>query len=457
MTGPVIELDRERAEVPLEGPGVPPRWRRLAVALAVLLSGTGLVAAAPLAGSRLIELARVDPASVVTMRITGSTLVAVMRDGGPHLVGYQLADGVRRWSVPLPLDDVDVQVGGQLEVVDSVVLLSVSDVEAATRTVAMDATSGRELWRSDLPPVFGLGSGGRVVLAAYLNADGRPSEQVYLGTTGPWLPLLLRAVDARTGRLVWTYQVPAGWQTALPADPAGAAPANGFVVISPDGQATTVDLATGVRRTSATIDTTAVLQRGLGELPTWLTLGVYGDQLVLVTVSRGRPILAGYPLSRLDLRWTSPLSTLDIKVTRCGPWLCASDGHSIDAIAMDTGAPAWKRTDAGHFKGWADGWMYDEPYPVEPDDATVVDPLTQQVMLHLGPWRIPEPSNTGPMLAMLPERHSTRTWLGLLTTGPSIDILGAVPDLTLNSCDVDDGYLACLTTTAQLRIWRYRR
>jgi hypothetical protein len=100
--------------------------------------------------------------------------------------------------------------------------------------------------------------------------------------------------------------------------------------------------------------------------------------------------------------------------------------------------------------------MYDEAYPVEPDDATLVDPITQRVMLHLGRWQIPELSDTGPVLTMLMERDSTRTWLGLLTTGPSIDILGAVPDLTLNSCDVDDDYLACLTTTAQLRIWRYR-
>jgi hypothetical protein len=306
MTGLVIELDRERAEVPVEGPRLPPRWWRwLAVALAALLSGSVLVAAAPLSGSRLVEVARVDPAAVVTMQITGSALVAVTLNGGPHLVAYRLADGARQWSVPLDLGSGAVQVSGQLEVVDGVVLLSLSDVSAATRTVAVDATNGRELWRSDLPPVFGLGSGGSTVLAAYLNPDGRPGSQVYLGTTGPWQALLLRAVDAHTGRPVWTYQVPAGWQTALPSDPAGAAPANGFVVISPNGRAITVDLATGAQRTSATIDTTAVLQRGLGELPTWLTLGVYGDQLVLVTASPGRPTLAAYQLSTLGLRWTS--------------------------------------------------------------------------------------------------------------------------------------------------------
>jgi hypothetical protein len=267
----------------------------------------------------------------------------------------------------------------------------------------------------------------------------------------------LRAVDARTGRLVWTYQVPAGWQTALPSDPGGAAPASGLVVVSPDGQATTVDLATGAQRISARIDTTAVLQHGPGELPTGLTLGVYGDKLVLVTGGQDRPTLAAYQLSTLGLRWTSTVSALDVQVTRCEPWLCVSDDHSIYAIAGDSGAPAWTLTDARHFKGWVDGWTYDEPYPVEPDDATLVDPVTQRVMFHLGRWRIPEPSNTGPVLTMLTERQSNRTWLGLLATGPRIDILGAVPDLTPNSCDVADGYLACLTTTGQLWIWRYRR
>jgi outer membrane protein assembly factor BamB len=458
MTGPVIELDRERAEVPLEGPALPPRWwRPLAVALAALLSGTGLVASVPDPGSRLVEVARIDPAYVVTMRTTGSMLAAVMLDSGPHLEGFRLADGARLWSVPLDFSTAELQVGGQLEVVHGVVLLGLGGVSAATRTLAVDSASGQELWRSDLPPVFGLGSGGSVVLAAYVNPDGQPGDQVYQGTTGPWLPLLLRAVDARTGRQVWTYQVPAGWQTALPADPAGTAPANGFVVVSPDGRATVVDLATGARRASATIDTTAVLQRGLGELPTWFALGVYGDLLALVTVSGGRPALAAYRLDTLGPRWTSTASTLNVNVGRCGVWLCMSDGHGVNAIAMDTGAPAWSLADAGHFKGWADEWRYDEPYPVEPDDATLVDPLTRRVVLHLGRWRIPEPWNTGPVLMMLAERDANRTWLGLLAAGPGVDILGAMPDLTLNSCEVGDAYLTCLTTAGQIRVWRYRR
>jgi outer membrane protein assembly factor BamB len=458
MTGTVIELDREHAETPLEGPALPPPWwRRLAVVLVALLCGTVLVAAVPLPGSRLIEVARIDPASVVTMRIKGSMLVAVVLDRGPRLVGYRLADGARRWSVPLDFGVVDVQVGGQLDVVDGVVLLDVASVSATTQTLAVDAESGRELWRSDLPAVFGLGRGDIVVLAGYLNPDGQPADPVYLGTTGPWLPLLLQAVDAHTGRPVWTYQVPAGSQTALPADPAGAAPADGLVVISPGGQATVVDLATGARRTSATIDATAVLQRGLGELPTWRTLGVYGKLLVLVTAGPGRPALAAYQLNTLGPRWTSTISTLNVNVSPCGRWLCMSDGHSIHAIALDTGAPAWTLADAGHFKGWADEWMYDEPYPVDPDDATLVDPLTQQVALHLGRWRIPERSNAGPVLTMLAERHSNRTWLGLVTAGPSVDILGALPELTVNSCEIGDSYLACFTTAGQLRIWRYRR
>ena len=59
------------------------------------------VAAHEPSGGGLVEVARVDPASVVTMRVAGPMLYAVMAGGGLHLVGYRLADGAQRWSVPL--------------------------------------------------------------------------------------------------------------------------------------------------------------------------------------------------------------------------------------------------------------------------------------------------------------------------------------------------------------------
>jgi outer membrane protein assembly factor BamB len=421
--------------------------------LAATLSGTALVAAAPPSGSRLVEVART--AAVITMRLAGSMLFAVTLSGGPHLVGYRLSDGTQRWSVPLEVSGTDVQVGGHIDVVDGAVLVSLSGAPAPVRTVAVDPATGRELWRSDLPRVFGLDVTRTVVLGAYLNPNGSPGPPPYPGTSGPQLPLLLRAVEARTGRLAWAHLIPAGWQTALPAD--GSEPANSFGVIAANGQSTTVDVATGGNRGSATIDATAISQRGRGDLPTSLALGVYGDPLVLVTSRQGRPILAAYQVSTLGLEWTAAVSMLDVNVSGCGSWLCVADQHGIRAIAPDTGAQAWEMTNVDRYRGWAAGWIYDEPDQTQPDAAaTLIDPVTQRVVLNLGRWRIPAPSNTGPVLTMA-ERQSARIWLGLLTAGPRVDVLGAVTGLTQNSCEIGDRYLACLTTSAQLRIWRYRR
>jgi outer membrane protein assembly factor BamB len=444
--------------VPREEPGLPPRWWRwLGVALTLALSETALVAAASPSGARLVEVARVDTASVAMMRVAGPMLFAVTLGGGTHLVGYRLADGAQRWSVPLDFSGTDMQIGGQIEVVDDAVPVSIAGL-AAVRTVAVDAASGRELWRSDLPLVFGSNIGRSVVLGAYLNSDGIPGSPAFPGATGPQLPLLLRAVGARTGQLVWSYRVPAGSQTALPSATAGAEPAQGFVVISPNGQATTVDLASGTERTSATIDATAITRPARGDLPTGLAFGVYGDQLVLVTTRRGGAILAAYQVSTLGLQWMLAISAVDVNVSQCGPWLCVSDNHGTYAVTRDRGAPAWTMTNVGGFRGWAAGWIYDEPDAIQPDGATLIDPLTQRVVLDMGRWRILAPSNTGPVLMMLAERQSTRTWFGLLATGPRIDVLGAVTELTPNSwCEVGDRYLSCLTTSSQLRIWRYRR
>jgi len=53
--------------------------------------------------------------------------------------------------------------------------------------------------------------------------------------------------------------------------------------------------------------------------------------------------------------------------------------------------------------------------------------------------------------------ESGRIWLGLLVPGPRIQALGAVRGMAQDTCEVGAGYLACMTTAAQLRIWRYRR
>jgi outer membrane protein assembly factor BamB len=259
-------------------------------------------------------------------------LFAVMLRGGPHLVGYRLTDGGERWTVPLTVSGADAQVG-PIDVIDGAVLVSMHSSLTALRTVAVDAATGRELWHSDLPQLIGGGvsAGSTVLLGAYLNPDGSPGFAPYPGTDGPQQPLLLHGVEARTGRLVWARQVPAGWRTVLPVDEAGAGPATWFVVVAPSGQATTIDLATGAVQAAATIDAVTTNQ---SDNPAGLVM-LFGDQLLLITTRQGRPTLAAYQVTTLGQQWAATLPTTVVFLSWCGRWLCASYLNATHAIALE--------------------------------------------------------------------------------------------------------------------------
>lgn len=447
MVGLVIELDREPAEAPRGGPRLRPHtWRWLAVAVAAAACGTALVAGNPLPGGRLVEVARVDPASVVTMQVAGPMLYAVMAGGGPHLVGYRLADGAQRWSVPLTAGGADAQVDG-FDVVDGVVVVTMRIGLADVYTVGVDTASGRELWRGDLPRV-GVSAGGTVVLGAYLSPDGSPGAAPFPGTAGPPQPLLLHGVAVRTGRVVWARQVPAGWRAVLPVNEGGAAPATGFVVVDPSGQATTIDLATGGVRAAAAIDTVTTDQSNAAGVE------LFGDQLLALTTRQGRPTLTAYQVTTLGQQWAATLPTTQAFLSRCGPWLCAFYLNATHAIDARTGAPAWTMTNSPQPMGWLAGWIYEAADTTHPDAGALIDPVTQRVALHLNAWRISAP--TADRVLLTEAAGPNDTWLGLVADGPSIEVLGMVGAQLQDSCQVGDGHLACLTTGGQLLILKYK-
>jgi hypothetical protein len=203
---------------------------------------------------------------------------------------------------------------------------------------------------------------------------------------------------------------------------------------------------------SAVIDPVAVNQSGTaGSL-----VQVFGDQLVLVTTRPDGPAMAAYGVNTLSLQWTAALPTTDVFLRQCRPWLCLSYMNGIHAITPTTGTPAWSMTNSTQFGGWVAGWIQTPTDPTHPDASALINPVTQRVVLNLGRWRIATPSNATPVLVTAVVPGSTQTWLGLLATGPRIELLGVVDALPHYPCQVTDGYLACLTNNDQLRIWRYR-
>jgi len=441
--GTLIDLDLEPAGTRPSGPAPGPRWRRgLAVAVATAACATALVSSTALPAARLVETATIGNLPVVTERVAGARLFVLggagdgAGDGAARLTAFRLADGGRLWQTP-----VAVNPAARVEVVGDTVLLT------ADGTVALDAGSGRLLWRSDLPRVSMAVRDGRVLVAALLD---RPDP------AGPSLsihaPLLLRALNLRTGQPVWSYQVPGGWLTALPADPADTDPPDRFVVIAPDGQASAVDLATGAVRANATIPVT---QAALDENTAGPWLALLGNQLVVGYLRQGNPALTVYRTDTLAPQWTVTVPTLNVAANRCAPLLCLSDTRGVRAVAAATGTGVWARNGTAWF-GVVDGWLYDAPQPFQPGSARLVDPVTTRTVLDLGRWRLSTQTPGQPPLFEWVEKDSGRIWLGLLTAGPRIQVLGAVTGLPQDTCDLDGSYVACVTTTQQVRIWRYR-
>jgi outer membrane protein assembly factor BamB len=458
--GAVIELDR--AVVASRGPdgdwAVPPRWRRrLRLALAALLSGLALAAAAPLPGG-LVEVAALDVTTIVVEHIAGGRLFVLVPGGGLRLVAYRLSDGRRLWAVPL---DVEPGTAG-LDVQDSTVLVSSgARLAGKARLVALDAGTGRERWRSDLPRLPGVGRRGAVLVATHLNPDGSPGPSPYGAPIDPLTPppLLVQALDVGSGRPVWSYRVPAGRWTAFPYDVfgtdavSGTGSAGGFVVVAPDGQASAVDLDTGAVRAAATIAVGTTRQLGGGVAGP--VLAVRGDLLVVGYLRDGQPTVAVYRTGTLTRQWTATVRTLNVGVTWCGPVLCLNDEYGFRAVVPDTGRVAWSVTDAGWY-GPVDRWLYQAPDPLRPGSAHLVDPATGRSVLDLGRWRLGGQATGQPPLFELVEAESGRIWLGLLGTGPHIRPVGSLTGLAANSCTLGGGYLACLTTTDRLRVWHYR-
>lgn len=406
------------------------------------MSAAALVAAVPPAGSRLVEVTRVESA-VVTMRIVGSTLLAVAVAGGPRLTAYRLDDGARRWTVPLPLSGLEAPASA-IDVVDGVAL--VSNGEA---TVAVDISSGQELWHSDIPRAINVRIPHAIVVETYsVSAD--ETSTAASTSRAAWV----RALNARTGQQIWEYPAPAGWLVTLPYVVDGTDPASTFVVSSLDGGAIAVDLATGQALTSGQIESPVTAPAGQGEEQQEWRYQIYGNQLLVYAGSR----LTAYALGTLAWQWTVAVPGTDASLTGCGPWLCLDDGATLRALARGTGTPAWSmpRGSGQPSLAWVRQWIYRGPVPGDPGDASLFEPVAQRVVLDLGNWRLAAQADT-PAVLRLDGGRSGLTWIGLLTEGLQVEPLGAVTALNQQPCAVGGpGYLACLTVRGDLRIWRYQ-
>jgi outer membrane protein assembly factor BamB len=429
----------------------------MGLTLVVVISCTMLVSSAAVPGARLVEVATLDASTIISQRVAGTRLFVLVPNATAQLMAVRLADGGKLWqaSIAVNLRAADI------DVVDDTVLVIGDTSAGGVGIQAFDAATGRQLWRSDLPRLPGVRMPGTVLVAAPLDQDGRPvpsRQGPGIDASSP-LPLLLRALDVRTGRPVWSYQAPAGWWIVLDYDAAGVERADRFVVVAPGGKASAVDLASG------RVTATAVIPVDPGGPPDsnqLAQLAVFGDQFLVGYLSQGQPTLTAYRTHTLTPQWTTSVATLDLALTPCAPLLCFDDaGHGIQAVAPTTGAVVWTGTDPGWY-GAVDQWLYNTPQLFQSGPTRLIAPATGRTVLDLGRWRLAaQDPGQRPLFELV--EHSGRIWLGILAPGPRIQPLGTVADLPEVippqgplPCDVSTGFLACMTIHHQLRIWHFQ-
>jgi hypothetical protein len=462
----VIELDVDPAAEPTPEPGLPPWWRRAFLVTCVLAAvAGGLVAADPRPAPRLAPVATLNTPPLLSERVLGDTMYAIVSEGDSTLSAFRLADGGRLWTIPLPVSDSasSVEIGER----STILVNSLDPTSHQDRTAAVDAATGNVLWRSTSYRITPVGVGSTALLA-----DNVPTA------TGSGRRY--RMVEVRTGRQLWSYDVPAGWTTVLPGDDEdGAGGRSLLVAVSPTGSARSLDLTTGRQIASADIEVGAssaapALRQFAGPLmdraeqvaAAGPSLMLRGDELLVGWDDGVRSMLTGYRADRLAPLWTVEVHSLSLRVDDCGALLCIGESGDVRAIRADTGAVVWSGTDWPGVVGVLGRWLYtvadiSDSYGSWPGPARLIDPGTGRTSLELGSWRlVSEPDRPGDLaLFEYIEQSTGKVWLGALggrATGPHVEPLGTVVDPPSGTCDAGPTHIVCLTAADQVRIWRYR-
>jgi outer membrane protein assembly factor BamB len=375
-------------------------------------------------------------------RIIGDRLYVVTVDiaesgfGGRTVSAYQLPTATALWHMPLSVP------GGSIWMVAAQgTLLVGSDNEADPVTVALDAATGRPLWRGIGLPIGAVGAGDLALLR-------RPGPgQSWQAVGGR----IMAAVDSRTGRVAWSYPLPEAAQEVFAQN---GARLTRSVVGAPSGRVEVRDLSTGELLVARQLLTPP--QAGqVNRFETWLELA--GD--LVFAGDPGRPATA-YDVDTLRPRWTVDVNLSRVTMSAaCHPMICAVGGDGgIRALDAGTGRLRWSadrlvsaRTYGNALVGLAEGLDRSQP-PV----LQVVDPRTGYPIRNLAPWSLADSDPDAPPIAIRHDATTMQAWLGVVDVNlREVRRLGVALDV-VNGCDAGAGWVMCPHLDTSIGIWRYR-
>ena len=402
--------------------------RRVAAALVVLLCLTTQANSVPPTPRGLRLLWSVIGAREGDVAVVGDAVLTV---GGPELrtlSAYGLRDGRPRWSheMPDPVPYIDAAPDSRVLLLPAgpgSVPAPGGSADFYTRTIALDAATGAELWRSP-----GSGNGWAVTGTALLEERDPGNAAV----------TRLRVVRLSDGATVWSRDTPGVQQwTLVGADPAHP---DRVALIDGDGAVWVLRLADGTEAVSGDI----AWDPGRPENGDHVTLYAHDDALYVLQTGPDRSAATAYSDRSLSQLWSVNQPSSGGGVYSCGAVLCLGGGSELVAYDWETGAVRWRVQDKEYAIAVGGGLLLTENR----------DPSARQVLLdvesgrelaNLGKGRAPVSFDDSALLML----GSSESALGRTTvtqldprTGETFP-LGTIEAVADAGCELTERLLLC--------------
>ncbi|GAB1642783.1 hypothetical protein KRMM14A1259_32060 [Krasilnikovia sp. MM14-A1259] len=377
-----------------------------------------------------------------TFAAAGDTVVVLNDDAtAQRLTGYRRGDGVVRWSRTL-----DYRAAYVFTAADpGVVLLpagertapSTTDPTATedyfTQAVAVDATTGAELWRvpGDLTAAgFDARFMGGGVLLVDHHAASADAAQV-------------RLVGLRDGRTLWSRATPGVQWVAPGPDPRRP---DRIATVDRSGRVRVLRMSDGAPIGGGTVE----WQRSTATDHGYPVLEWHGTQVYVLRMSDTRVTTTAYggqPLRRL---WRVDDPTADAGYG-CGPVWCLSSGTMLAGRDWDTGAERWRAPYGDFTRSIGDTMLAIHGGPGS--RYRIVDAATGRTVAALGGEPLSDDFGTVVLTLTPTIRPLGLTAVGRvdLRTGESF-LLGAIDGATSYGCTIEQRLLFCPSIHRRLTV-----
>lgn len=434
----VIELGEYRDADPDErgaGPAATRHRSSLAVLLALVL--LTVAAAAPPAPGRLRATFRVAASAADTFSVSEDTLlVAQRRATGRGLLAYDLDTGLFRWqALVAPAASYAVRRSGDTLFVGERTPGGGppgTPVTGQTRTAALSADSGAELWGlvGRVVPVEGAGTVLAVTDVPSVFGGGRRVQGAVTG------------IDLRTGARLWSVPLPS---TAV-LQPLPGAPGR-LLLVHDTGRMELRDVTDGRALAVAALPPANYAPDNPG---------IVGGTVLLRHPQAGGWAVSAYDAGSLARRWSRPESTVPDAVRACGPLICLAARSGVRGLDPADGTARW----------FQPGWrtleqrgehllVYGSPSG-EADLAGLADPRTGALLVDLRPWRVVSGPADADILLSRPDRADGRPVVGLAVPRTrTVRILGGL-EAGAGDCRAGSDRMVCRSADGAIVGWTYR-